>query len=100
MFLGRGTFWCARFNLALCPQEVPGRTFFSSLSKSITFAAAPLVLTPFARNQGAPRPGRLRADPAAAQHHEDNNNDNNNNNNDNNDNDNDNNDDNYNDNNT
>ena len=31
--------------------KVPGRTFFPNLSKSITFAAAPLVLTPFVRNQ-------------------------------------------------
>ena len=32
--------------------KVPGRTFFPNLSKIITFAAAPLVLTPFVRNQG------------------------------------------------
>ena len=31
--------------------KVPGRTFFPDLSKLNTFAAAPLVLTPFVRNQ-------------------------------------------------
>ena len=31
---------------------MPGLTFFPNLSKFITFAAAPLVLTPFVRNQG------------------------------------------------
>ena len=31
--------------------KVPGRTFFLNLSKFITFAAAPLVLTPFVRSQ-------------------------------------------------
>ena len=31
--------------------EVPGRTFFPNLSKEFTFAAAPLVLTPFVHNQ-------------------------------------------------
>ena len=32
-------------------QKVPGRAFFPNLSTFITFAAAPLVLTPFVRNQ-------------------------------------------------
>ena len=32
--------------------KVPGRTFFPNLSTFITSAAAPLVLTPFVRNQG------------------------------------------------
>ena len=32
--------------------EVPGHTFFPNLSKLITFAAAPLVLTPCVSNQG------------------------------------------------
>ena len=44
-------------------QEVPGRTFFPNLSKFVTFAAAPLVLTPFVRNQGLARtwlPSRRR----------------------------------------
>ena len=31
--------------------KVPGRTFFLNLSNNIAFAAAPLVLTPFVRNQ-------------------------------------------------
>ena len=33
--------------------KVPGRTFFPNQSKCITFAATPLVLTPFVRNQMA-----------------------------------------------
>ena len=33
---------------------MPGRTFFPKLSKFITFAAAPSVLTPFVRNQAPP----------------------------------------------
>ena len=40
-------------NLLFIFPEVPGRTFFPYLSKFITFAAAPLVMTPFVRNQGA-----------------------------------------------
>ena len=36
-----------------------GRTFFPNLSKFITFEAAPLVSTPFVRNQG--RPTELKA---------------------------------------
>ena len=39
MFFDRGTFW------------VLPLTFFLNLSKSITFPEAPLVLTPFVRNQ-------------------------------------------------
>ena len=31
--------------------KVPGRTFFPNLSKTFIFATAPLVLTPFLRNQ-------------------------------------------------
>ena len=41
--------------------KVPGRTFFPNLSKFITFAAAPLVLTPFVRNQGTVTSRRARA---------------------------------------
>ena len=33
---------------------MPGGTFFPNLSKVITFAAAPLVLSPCVRNQEAP----------------------------------------------
>ena len=40
--------------------KVPGRTFFPNLSKrNSTFAAAPLVLNPFVRNQ--PKRGRRRS---------------------------------------
>ena len=38
-------------NLLFIFPEVPGRTFFHNLSKMLTFAVAPLVLTPFVRNQ-------------------------------------------------
>ena len=41
---------------------MPGSTFFPNLSKIITFAAAPLVLTPFVRDQLTH--GRLLRDPA------------------------------------
>ena len=41
-------------NLLVIFPKVPGRTFFHNLTKLITFAAAPLVLTPFVRNQDAP----------------------------------------------
>ena len=34
---------------------MPGRTFFPNLSNLITFEAAPLVLTPFVRNQSVER---------------------------------------------
>ena len=63
-------FWGTPVNLLLSPPKVPGRTFFPNLSKFIAFAAAPLVLTPFVRNQGLPgRRGFLppgsRSDPRA-----------------------------------
>ena len=38
-------------NYSRHPTLVPGRTFFQNLSQFITFAAAPLVLTPFVRSQ-------------------------------------------------
>ena len=44
---------------------MPGRTFFPNLSKWSTFAAAPLVLTPFVRNQ-LPSLGRRAASPSIA----------------------------------
>ena len=43
------------FGYSRSRAKVPGRTFFPNLSKFSTFAAAPLVLTPFARNQGSTR---------------------------------------------
>ena len=46
-FFGRGTFWV----LPLTNFDIPKTTFFSNLSKCLTFAAAPLALTPFVRNQ-------------------------------------------------
>ena len=48
----RGTFWVLPLTYFYLPKKVPGRTFFPNLSKYITFAAAPSVLTPFVRNQG------------------------------------------------
>ena len=50
LFFDRGTFWVLPIIYFYLPK-VPGRTFFPNLSKLITFAAAPLVLTPFVRNQ-------------------------------------------------
>ena len=49
--LTEGLFGHSRQPTFILPK-VPGRTFFPNLSKCITFAAAPLVLTPFVRNQG------------------------------------------------
>ena len=51
VFFDGGTFWLPMLTYLVFPK-VPGRTFFPNLSKFITFAAAPLVLTPFVRNQG------------------------------------------------
>ena len=48
--------------------KVPGRTFFANLTKLLTFAAAPLVLTPFFRNQGGQRGGRGRRGRGAVLH--------------------------------
>ena len=46
------TFWVLPLTyLTIIFPKVPGRTFFPNLSKLITFAAAPLMLTPFVRNQ-------------------------------------------------
>ena len=50
--LAEGLFGYSREPASIYP-EVPGRTFFTNLSKIITFAAAPLVLTPFVCNQSA-----------------------------------------------
>ena len=52
MFFDRGTFWVLPLTYFYIPK-VPGRTFLPNLSKFITFAAAPLALTPFVRNQGS-----------------------------------------------
>ena len=49
----RGTFWVLPFNLLLSSQKCQGVLFFFNLSKLITFAAVPLVLTTFARYQKA-----------------------------------------------
>ena len=49
--LTEGPFGYCRLPTCFFPK-VPGRTFFPNLSKTITFAAAPLVLTPFVRNRG------------------------------------------------
>ena len=60
MFFDRGTFWV--FPLAYFDLPKSARaSFFPNLSKLITFAAAPLVLTPFVRNQGNPSPANQNA---------------------------------------
>ena len=52
VFFDRGTFFgCSRQPTCILPK-VPRLTVFPNLSKFITFAAAPLALTPFVRNQG------------------------------------------------
>ena len=52
MCLDRGTSLGTPGNLPLSSQKC--QTFSPNLSKFVTFAPAPLVLTPFVRNQGAP----------------------------------------------
>ena len=55
-FFGRGTFCVLPFTyvcLVCLPNKFQGLPFFLDLSKSIPFAAAPSVLTPFVRKQGA-----------------------------------------------
>ena len=54
-----GTFFVPPLTYFYFPK-FPGRSFFPNLSKSITFAAAPLVLTPFVRNQASHAQARLR----------------------------------------
>ena len=55
----RGTFWGTPLvYLLLSSQKCQGVPFFPNLSKSITFAAAPSVSTPFVRNQPSFRPHR------------------------------------------
>ena len=49
-FSTKGPFGYSRQPTFIFPK-VPGRTFFPNLPKFVTFAAAPLVLTPFVRNQ-------------------------------------------------
>ena len=53
-FLTAGLFGCTPVNLLLSSQKCQGRIFFPNLSKFITFASAPLVSTPFVRDQGTP----------------------------------------------
>ena len=51
MFFLTGTFRVLPLPYFYIPKSVPGRTFFPNPSKFITFAAAPLVLTPLVRNR-------------------------------------------------
>ena len=48
MFFDRGTFWVPA--VPICQNLSMMRTFFPNPSKLVTFAATPLVLTPFVRN--------------------------------------------------
>ena len=48
----RGTFGGTLVNLLLSYQKCQGVPFLHNRSKNLTFAAAPLVLTPFVRNRG------------------------------------------------
>ena len=56
-FLTEGLFGYSRQPTFIFPK-VPGHTFFPNLSKILTVAAAPLVLTPFVRNQAQPDPSQ------------------------------------------
>ena len=51
MLFDRGAFWVLPVDLRLSSQQRQGVPFSPNLSKFIIFAAAPLMLTPFVRNQ-------------------------------------------------
>ena len=57
VFFDRGTFWVLPLTYFYLPQSARAN-FFTDLSKFMTFAAAPLVSTPFVRNQAFPPPRR------------------------------------------
>ena len=66
MFFDRGSFWVLPLTYFYLPRKCQGVLFPQSI-KIITFAAAPLVLSPFVRNQDArgrqgkqPGPGARR----------------------------------------
>ena len=62
MFFDKGTCWVL-VTYFYIPKSARAY-LFPNLTKLITFAAAPLVLTPFVRNQGpAPRAGSGEAPP-------------------------------------
>ena len=68
MWFDRGTFWVLPLTYFCLPKGARTYLFFHNLSKLMTFAAAPLVLTPFVRNR---RPiddliGRARRAPLTA----------------------------------
>ena len=76
MFSDRRTFWVLPLTYFYLPKSARAY-FFPDPSKCIAFAAAPLVLTPFVRNQGAllARPGggrrvrlHARGGPGARRH--------------------------------
>ena len=68
MFFERD-FWGTPVNLLLSSQKYQGVPFPQSDKNKVPFAAAPLVWTPFVRNQGGPGrgggPGPRRAGEAA-----------------------------------
>ena len=53
LFLTEGPFWVLLLAFLFAFPKVPGRTFLHNLSTFVTFAAAPLVLTPFVSNRFA-----------------------------------------------
>ena len=85
VFLTEGPFGYSRSPTSIFP-EVPGRTLFPNLSKCITLAAAPLVSTPFVRNQGQQKRDNSSSSSSSSSNNNDNTNDDNNEHNDNNDN--------------
>ena len=52
MSFDRGTFWVLPLTYFYIPRSSGAHLFSTIRQQSITFAAAPLVLTPFVRNQG------------------------------------------------
>ena len=61
MFHERGTFWVLLLTYFYLPKSAR-EYLFPDLSNFITFAAAPLVLTPFVRNQDSNKPTRAQRD--------------------------------------
>ena len=61
MFFDGGTFWVLPLTYFYLPKSARAYLFPNLSNKSITFAAAPLVLTPFVRNRG-PDQGAARGE--------------------------------------
>ena len=64
MFFDRGTFWVLPLTYLYLPRSAR-MYLFPKLAKLITFAAEPLVLTPFVRHQGTPVSHAAGGEPVA-----------------------------------